>query len=276
MAEEQENLLQFENIVKEYETIISQIDAQEAKKLSNDKGIVILQDRYNDKQKDLFELDTQIKKKTEEEKKVSEIQKKKLPQTSGQSLSVMETKKNEIIQEILAIEKKISELKADNSNLEEKIAQLTQKNQKKSDLYKAAKAVAMQSQRSGYFFHSVFLKKFNHREKEDTIFVFLETLFHSGSSSLSWFVRSILIHLHWKKPGNQTQIMEIYTKRNTDSTYSLDQHKIPCNNSYIPFLESSGGEQEFGSIDGKYGIQYAAANVAKKDSIKDENYKKKN
>ena len=63
MAEEQENLLQFENIVKEYETIISQIDAQEAKKLSNDDVIVILQNRYANKQKVLLDLDTQIKKK---------------------------------------------------------------------------------------------------------------------------------------------------------------------------------------------------------------------
>ena len=62
------------------------------------------------------------------------------------------------MKEMLDIKQEISELKADNSNLEEKIAQLTQKNQKKSDLYKAAKAIARQSQRSGFFFNSVFSK----------------------------------------------------------------------------------------------------------------------
>jgi hypothetical protein len=72
--------------------------------------------------------------------------------------------------------------------------------------------------------------------------------------------------------------MKIYTGANTDSTYSLDRRKIPCNNSFIPFLESSGGEQEFGNIGGKYGTQCAVAIIAKEDSVimRDEEYKKNN
>ena len=40
----------------------------------------------------------------------------------------------------------------ENDNLKQEIAQLTKQNEGNSDLYKAAKIIAMQSERSGYLF----------------------------------------------------------------------------------------------------------------------------